>query len=358
MRIFIPHFSWVGNFFQYLKSGFEDIDLVIGTNNNKIEKNQLIQKLKLHQISKIRVAEEKRSLFKYNQELLKQCLEFNPDLFLVFNESMIYPDTIEKIKLQSKCIMACIVADDPWDSIRYRADFPHSLKYFDFIFTSDPIWNINIVKVAPKAKIYWHTLGFDPEIYYTIGEDSISENDRTRFSCDISFTGTSYGPKAEGAYRSDILSYLTDYDLKIWGDDNWPYRFKYLPQLKDCYKGTRLPYDDLRKLYHLTKINLNLPAPQILTGFQPRIFEIAACKGFQIIDYRPLIDKVFDEDELVTFKTIGELKEKANYYLSHETERMAITEKLYKKVTEKYTWKNWAQQILDTIAHPENYEQL
>lgn len=214
------------------------------------------------------------------------------------------------------------------------------------------------VRLPPNQKYFGSLEDLTPEYYHVVDNKLLSLDDIKKYSCDLSFTGSSYGNKAEGAYRADILSYLTDYDLKIWGDDNWPYRFQYLPELKNKYQGTRLSYENLRKLYTLSKINMNLPAPQVVTSFQSRVFEIAACKGFQIVDYRPLIDKVFNDDELVTFKTIGELKEKANYYLSHETERMAISEKLYKKVTEKYTWKNWARQILDTIAHPENYEQL
>lgn len=358
MKIFIPDIAWVGNYRKFFLDAMKDDAIEVVSNTNRFKANPLIHRFKLHLISKIREWDRQQAMQEYNKKVIGECVKAMPDIFMVMNESKLYPTTIKTIREKCRCIMVGIVADDPWDSIRYKADFPHSLKYFDFIFTGEPLFSINMKRVAPKGKIYYHYGGFDQEMHHPVEESSILKNDVEKFTCDISFTGSSYGPKAEGAYRSDILSYLTDFNLKIWGDDNWPYRFKYLPQLQDCYRGTRLPYDDLRKLYHLSKINLNLPAPQVLTGFQPRVFEIAACKGFQIADHRPLLRKLFTEEELVTFETIGELKEKIRYYLDHETERNEITERLYKKVTEKYTWKNWAKQILDTIAHPEDYESL
>lgn len=358
MKIFIPQISWIGNFDRYLFSAFDVDSVEVTTNSAEFRLNRLIHLLKLQQITKIRTLENEYYQKKYNKHVLQECLACKPDVFLVFNESKLYPDTIKNIREQVKCRMVCIIGDDPWDSARWITDFPHSLKYFDIIFNAEPVWNINIKKVAPQAKIYWHCGGFDPEMHFPVDKKTMSHADIERFTCDISFTGSSYGPKAEGAYRSDILSYLTNFDLKIWGDDDWPYRFKYLPQLKAKYQGTRLSYEELRKLYTLSTINLNLPAPQVLTSFQPRIFEIAAVKGFQIADNRPLLRKLFIEEELVAFDTIDELRAKINYYLSHENERREIVEKLYKKVIENYTWKHWAKQILDTIKKPDNYEQF
>ena len=358
MKVFIPMISWVGNFDRYIKSAFAENGAEVSTNKNEFKLNKLMNILKLRQITKLRTLELQYYLKDYNKRVLEDCVANRPDIFLIFNESKLNPHTIKAIKERCKCLMVCILGDDPWDSVRYKADFPHSLKYYDYIFSGDPIWDINIKKVAPNAKIFWHFDGYDPEFYYKIDKNEISDIDRKNFSCEISFTGSSYGTKAEGAYRSDILGNVTEFDLKIWGDDDWPYRFKYLPQLRQKYKGDRLPYDELRILYTLSKINLNLPAPQLYTAFQPRVFEIAAVKGFQIADYRPLLRKLFTEKELVTFDTIGELKEKIKYYLDNNTARMEITDRLHKKVIENYTWKHWAQRILSIINNPDSFESV
>lgn len=358
MKIFIPKISWIGNWGRFFERAFDSREILVVSNSKGFKLNHFVHKLKLHQICPIREYETRHFLKKYNETIIQECVAAKPDVFMVMNESKLFPSTIKEIRDRCKCKMVLILADDPWDSARYVADFPHSLKYFDIIFNGEPAFVVNIKRVAPLAKVFWNLGGFDPDYYFPLKLDEINSKDKDQFGCEISFTGSSYGNKAEGAYRADILSYLADFDLKIWGDDNWPYRFRYLPDLSKCFKGTRLPYDDLRKLYGLTKINLNLPAPQVLTSFQPRVFEIAACKGFQIVDHRPLIRKIFTEDEVVTFDSIDELRDKITYYVTHETERNVIAERLYKKVVENYTWSHWAKKVVNTIRFPENYECL
>lgn len=358
MKLFIARSQWIGNHPAYIKSSLQKEVGEIGTNTNVFRLSKALHAAKLHHFLPFSRMDFNRALNTYNEGLLAECISFKPDVFMIFNESRVSPLTIKSIKEKCKCLMVCILADDPWDSTRWVTDFPHSLKYFDLIFIGEPTWNINLKRVAPDAKVFLNFGGFDPDFYFPVNPESLSESDKETFSCDVSFTGSAYGNKAEGAYRADILSFLTAFNLKIWGDDNWEYRLKYLPELKPHLKGTRLSLDDLRKLYLLSGVNLNLPAPQVVTSFQPRIFEIAACKGFQIVDNRKLVRKYFTEDELVTFDTIEELREKIRYYTSHETERLRITENLYRKVADQYTWEQWAKMVVNTIRHPGNYEHL
>jgi len=349
MNLFIPRIPWLDNFNIYLQRAFAQLNVQVITNSNRYKLNKIIGALPLRKYTPVQNWERQKCLHKYNDELLKQCLAAKPDVFFVFNESLLFPTTIKAIKDSCKCLMVCCIGDDPWDSVRWIADFPHSLKYFDIIFCGDPVWEINLRKVAPQADIHWHYGGYDPEVFHPVSDAEISKEDIARLTCQISFTGSSYNQKAEGAYRADILSFVSDYDLRIWGGDNWPYRFKYLPDLQKCYQGNRLAYTDLIKLYKLSKINLNLPAPQVTFTFQPRVFEIAACEGFQIIDNRAKLRDLFTEDEIVTFDTIGELRDKVAYYLSHETERQQMTGRLFQKVWGNFTWQHWAADILAKI---------
>ncbi|MDD4309778.1 MAG: glycosyltransferase [Candidatus Cloacimonetes bacterium] len=319
------------------------------TNSNHYKLNKLIGATPLRKYTPVQNWERRMCLQKYNAELLNQCRVAKPDVFFVFNESLLFPTTIQAIKEQCKCLMVCCIGDDPWDSVRWVADFPHSLKYFDLIFCADPVWELNIRKVVPHANIFWHYGGYDPEVFHPVPDVEISEADIARLGCQISFTGSAYGSKAEGAYRADILSFVANYDLKIWGGDNWQYRFMYLPELQKCYKGSRLDYKDLTKLYKLSQINMNLPAPQISLTFQPRVFEIAACQGFQIIDNRAKLRDLFADSDIVTFDSAEELKDKVAYYLSHDAERQQMALRLHEKVWGKYTWQHWADDILSKI---------
>jgi spore maturation protein CgeB len=358
MKIFIPRIPWVVDFHKFIVKGFHENQVEVITNSNDFELNKFIHNLRLHHILKIKNLEMQYMLRQYNKVVLNDCIRAKPDVFLIFNECNITPDTIKAIRERCGCLMLNVLGDDPWDSTRFVADFPHSLKYFDIIFNPEVTWSVNIRKAAPNALIYWHNAGFDPDYYFPVDPSTITDEDRKKLACDLSFTGTSYGFKSEGAYRSDVLSYISDFDLRIFGDNNWQYRFRYLPELRTHYYGSRLPMEELRKLYTLSKINLNIPAPQLSTCFQPRTFEIAATKGFQIIDNRSALYRIFSPDELVTFDTIPEFREKIRYYLDHDKERNEMTEKLYKKVTENFTWKVWAKRILGIISNSKDYELL
>jgi len=358
MRMFLPRIAWEGDFGKYFFESMKTNGVDIATNTNRFHRNPLLRYTGLRLIEKIKYEERIYYTNKYAQKVLEQCIEFKPDVFFVFNQSMLNPNIIKSIREKCKCLMVLSLGDDPWDSIRWQHDFPHSLKYFDIIFSADPSWNNNIRKVAPQAKIFWHFGGYDENRFYPVNSNELMQSEKEVFTCDLAFTGSSYARKAEGAYRSDILSYLTDYNLKIWGGDKWEYRFKFNPSLKKCFQGGKLSINDLKKLYSTTKIFLNLPAPQVTWGFQPRVFEIAGCRGFQIADNRLLLRHLFSEDELVVFDSIPGLKEKIDYYIKNESERAKLANNLYKRVVNQYTWNHWALRIINTIKTGDGIEDL
>ena len=89
-----------------------------------------------------------------------------------------------------------------------------------------------------------------------------------------------------------------------------------------------------------------MPSPQIFTGFQPRTFEIAACKGFQIADWREELDEWFTGEELVTFRNIPDLVEKIEFFLKYPEKRIPYVDKMYLKVTRNHTWKQKTVEIM------------
>lgn len=348
MKVLVTHSPWIGGVFVYLSNGFEKNGCQTARVVYKRQKSAL-RLIKIHNIPQIGTYLERKSWSIYNKQVLTCFKEFCPDLFITMNQSSLLPETVREIQ-KGKCRTACFVADNPFDSNRFTY-FPITLKYFDYLFVADRIWIPSIRNVAPKAKII-KTIGgggFSKELFFPLDEKMLTENDRERFSCNISFTGESYGLQAEGAYRAGILDQLGSYKLKIWGDERWKIRFPYYDSLERAYQGDRLPFDDLRKLYRLSTINLNMPAPQVLTAFQPRVLEIAACKGFQIVDWREELDELFSDDELVTFRNIPDLLEKVDFFVKNPDKRQPYIDKLYAKVWNHHTWEKRAKEMLDHI---------
>lgn len=348
MKILIITPPWIGGLFEYIAEAFEDQgDEVVKLSYQR--QPSMLRKLKIHNVIQVRQYLEEKSWEHFNLRVLAASREQKPDIFLSFNEAFLISNTVEEIQ-KSGCLTVNFVSDNPFDPLRFSF-FPISLKYYDTIFVFDKVWIPGVKNVAPRSRIVKLISGggFNPRIFYPVAENDISMGEKKQLSCEVSFTGESYGMRGEGGYRSDILDLLGNYDVKVWGDEGWKQRFPYYKNLRGYYQGARLSYDLLRKLYCLCTINLNIPSPQVLSGFQPRTFEIAACKGFQIADWREELDEWFDEDELVTFKNIPELIEKVDYFIRHPEERTAYVEKLYEKVVKSHPWEIRIEEIMKAI---------
>jgi spore maturation protein CgeB len=321
MKAFVVSPGWAGGLFKYITKALADNAFEVESTCFSATKRPLIKATKLHNIVQVRAHFLKKDLDVFNAEVLRKINEFKPEYFISFNEAFLFPQTHEVIQAKGIRVIK-FIADNPFDSFRFSF-LPISLKYCDLILVHDKIWIPSIRRVAPNASVEKITCGggVDKDIFYPILAEEINHKDRAKLACDVAFTGESYNMRGEAGYRSDILDFLGDYDVRIWGDQGWQKRFPYYKNLERFYKGGRLPFDELLKLYSLATINLNMPSPQIFTGFQPRTFEIAAARGFQIADWREELDEVFSEDELVTFKTIPELIDKVDYFKRNQEKR-------------------------------------
>ena len=346
MKIAFPPNSWAGGFLHSIMKAFEYLGhetFMVSTFNASLT-NKIQRRIPINSIS------EKASIsqdYHYNKYILQQIKGFDPDIFFNISGSGLFPETIKEIK-SKKCLTICLIADNPCDPAPHRDKiFPMTLRYYDYLLNPEKTWNKLLLNLTPNSKIIKFYGGFDPGNFFPV--DNITEEDRIKFNCDVSFTGHSYKNSPEGAYRSGIVGLLNDFSVKIWGDKDWAYRFQYYKSLKNAYQGERLNYNELRKLYTISTINLNLPSPQILSSFQPRVFEISATKGFQIIDHSDDLYQFFNRDEIVTFKSIGELKEKINYYLQNKEEREKIKDAMYNRVKQEFTWDNQIRILLTKI---------
>jgi spore maturation protein CgeB len=349
MKIAFPYNTFPGGFLKSLTDSF----INLGHETFTVEKyapaflNRLIRKTRFEPFVSNATLEKDKL---YNADFLKQISDYKPDVFINFSGGGLFPTTVKKIKENSKCLMVCFIADNPCDPDPRRDQYlPMTLPYYDIFLNPESVWDKLINNLCVNPKIIRFYGGYDPDKFFPIDKKSISEAERKELECDVSFTGGSYNKSAEGGYRSGILNQLDEFNVKIWGDKGWEYRFEFMPKIKEAYQGSRLSYDKLLKLYSLSKVNLNIPSPQIFTSFQPRVFDIAASKGFQIIDHSNELYNIFDKEEVVTFKSISELKNKIRLYKDNENFKKQIVEAMYNKIKEDYTWENQAKRIIQSL---------
>lgn len=106
----------------------------------------------------------------------------------------------------------------------------------------------------------------------------------------------------------------------------------------NCKAGIRT-LDEMPKVFHLSKINLNMTIRPIQTGLPLRIFDILGCGGFLMTNYQAELEELFEIGvDLEAYGSPEELVDKCSYYLTHEEERERIAKKGYEAVKEKHTY--------------------
>jgi spore maturation protein CgeB len=290
-----------------------------------------------------------RMWLEFNQEVCKRAELFRPDILFVVNEHFLLPETIKYIRDKIGAATLCWVADDPFDSSRYKV-FPVSLNYFTHIFVAEPLWMPQIHMISkPKILEVLHGAA-NIDIFHPI---EISDEERDMYKGKISFVGSSYGgkyeAKVEGFYRGAILEAAADMGLRLWGDRGWNLYFRHFPLLESSWTGRGTSLNETNIINQVSDIVLNISNPQLFTAPQLRTFEIPASGGFQLADKRSEINKLFPNGEIIQFSSPAELQEKIHYYLDHEDERIDLAKRARSVVLAKHTFKHRVKAMLGTV---------
>lgn len=139
-----------------------------------------------------------------------------------------------------------------------------------------------------------------------------------------------------------MLAERYDFRLYTWNREKVPEGVNRFPQLSSLTETS--------KVYYAGRINLNITLRSIENGVPLRVFEIMSVGGFVLSNWQEGIPELFEEGkEIVTFKTPEEMIEKADYYLSHDEERMRIGINAYQKVKKCYTFEQQIGKIISIL---------
>ena len=96
---------------------------------------------------------------------------------------------------------------------------------------------------------------------------------------------------------------------------------------------------EMPKVFHASRINLNMTMRPIETGLSLRVWDILGCGGFLLTNYQAEIPEYFEiGKELETYESMEELEQKVQYYLAHEEERIEIAINGYEKTAKFHTY--------------------
>ncbi|MDD5948752.1 MAG: DUF3880 domain-containing protein [Lachnospiraceae bacterium] len=106
--------------------------------------------------------------------------------------------------------------------------------------------------------------------------------------------------------------------------------------------------DEMIKVFFSSRINLNLTIPSIETGIPLRVYDILASGGFLLCNWQEELAQQFTPGEdLIVFEDLDDLCRKAEYYLTHERERLSIAIQGWKTVHDCHTYLLRMQELVE-----------
>lgn len=303
------------------------------------------------------------------QRVLKEVVAFKPDLIISFNNS-----SIEGIEDALDCPIALWDAD----SFRFFNDKKKLLKnqdrycYFAFSSTGLDDYDKEIdSKAAIKARVpsATHVRHLDTEKRYNISfignaffnsdtlqlflkdhpefvdlaEDEISKisDFKTSIAGKRGIRKTELLFQSSGLGRANVVFNLFDYDIKIFGDQEW-YNIGSLDsrvfKAYDPSKVYSLAHNEL--IYNRSKISLNVSHKQNITGYPWRVLDIMASSSALITDSKPDFIRDFPGIKAPIYNSISDLLRLTSNLLEDEAWRKEYVFQCNNAVDEGFRWKH------------------
>ncbi len=267
-------------------------------------------------------------VWRLNNAFAKKAIEINPELILIIKGKDISSRSIKKIKKWNSGLIFNFNTDD-FFSPRYPSNtsrkLRNSIPYYHCIFIGRPYSFLKELIYAGAQRVEYLPFAYDPEIHKPI---VLSQEEKKEYATDIIFAGS---PEKE---RISILENLANagYDLKIYGS-GWS-RWSLSEKLKKCLANKPVYAEELAKVYAGAKIILAFMRRGNRDLSNSRMFEVPACGAFMLTERSREVFKFFKEGkEIECFDGFEELREKVDYYLSHDAERNKMAKEGYHRVT-------------------------
>lgn len=275
-----------------------------------------------------------------SQAIWIQAEEQGPDLVLALAQAPLDRHILQRMRQAGMRTVMWFVED--FRLFEYWRQF--APLYDAFAVIQKEPFIAELARVGQKHAFYLPLAalpGFHQPLHLTPREEK-------EYGSDIAFLGAGY-PNRRLAFRQ-----LADRDFRIWGSD-WEDEPVLARNIQR--KGERISEEESVKIYNAAKINLNLHSSvntgNLVSGgdfVNPRTFELAAMGAFQLVDQRGLMPELFGPDELATFTSLDEMREKIDYFLARPDERKAFAERARARVLAEHTYEKRMEKLLAYMA--------
>lgn len=209
---------------------------------------------------------------------------------------------------------------------------------YDFLFFKEP-FAVKVLKNELSKPAFYLPECCNPAYHKPV---PLTPDDMSKYQCDITTAGNLH------TARVAFFSALRDYNVKIWG--HAAPQWMDIQGIERMIQNRYVSNEEKSKCFLASRIVINNLHPTEVFGTNVRTFEVAASGSFQIVSWRPGLDQLYKEnEELVAFRNLDELKEKINHYLLNQEDRIRIATNGQKRTHKEHTYENRLLLMLDTI---------
>ncbi|MBK6766380.1 MAG: DUF3880 domain-containing protein [bacterium] len=147
---------------------------------------------------------------------------------------------------------------------------------FDIVFSIQQGEALEALRAAGARRVEYLPSAANPALHRPL---ECTIEDRTRYGAQVAFVGAGYPNRVRLFAQAEMRT------VKLWGND-WPE--EYAERLQE--QGRRVSPEETALIYNATDVNLNIHSGVSDRVFEagdfvnPRTFEIAACRAFQIVN--------------------------------------------------------------------------
>ncbi len=257
----------------------------------------------------------------FSQEVLTSCINHQPQFLLTTG---ICPLNVQVLQEIGKLGITKInfLTDDPWNPIHLAPWFFPSLPHYDIIYSPRKD-NMQDLEKAGCKNVKYLPFAYNRDLFYP---EKPTESEKEQYISDVIFAG---GGDSD---RVQYISALIKAGMKVhlyggyW--DNYPATKGYSKGFADSQM--------LRKAIATAKISLCLVRKANRDGNCMRTFEVPAIGGCMLTEYTQEHQEIFglDGENVVYFKTIPEMVEKALWLLDNESERQKLANNAHLLITQ------------------------
>lgn len=147
--------------------------------------------------------------------------------------------------------------------------------------------------------------------------------------------------------RLNYVAELAGAGVQVWGDPGW----KMLEPHGVRWRGPALHETDVPLIYNASTINLDVGRLYQSDIVTMRIFDILSCGGFVLAEHSVALEELFElGEEIESYRTLDELREKVAHFLDAPNEARRIAERGRHAVLTRHVIAERVRYMVESVA--------